>query len=176
MLGVGEEKPAEIGDRDLALLELEIAPRQAIERVRGDRGASVLGDHALIEIAGVREPLHPEEGLGFPESRLPGLARGRGHALGAPEGVEGRLKPLLRQPRLADQQRRLADMRIGREAIDQPIEHADRQIVEAVLEGAGADRPEALGVVQRVRGGQRRHAGEAVPAGGQDEEVHEAAR
>ena len=136
----------------------------------------MVGDHALVEVAGLLEPLHLEEGLGFPESRLTGLARGRGHALGAPEGVERRLKPFLRQPRLADQQRRLADMRIGREAIDEPIEHADRQIVEAVFEGARADRPEALGVVQRVRGGWRRHAGEAVPAGGQDEEVHEAAR
>jgi hypothetical protein len=130
-----------------------MAPRQAIKRVRSDRGASVLSDHALIEIAGVREALHPEERLRFPESRLPRLPRGWGHALGAPEGVEGRLKPLLRQPRLADQQRRLADMGIGREALHQPIEHADRQVVEAVLEGAGTDRPEALGFVQRVRGG-----------------------
>src|SRR5580765_6083369 len=115
-------------DRFVRLLELEIGPREAVEGVRGDRRAGILAHHALVEIAGVREPLHPEQRLGFPESGLAWLSRGGGQALRSPERVEGRLKRLLRQPRLADQQRCLADVWIAREAGDEAIEHPDRQI------------------------------------------------
>ena len=170
MLRIVREQSAEIRDRLIAALELAVAPGAPVERVGHEgRGRRVVED-LVVDIARLGIPVHAEEGLRLPEARFSGPARHGREALRLPERFEGRLKGLLGETGLAEQQGGIGNAPVRRVALDQPLEHATRQRVEPVLERLLAHRPQAVRLIQRD--GSRRPAKEGADTAAQAEQEH----
>src|SRR5206468_11225328 len=152
------EQLAELDDRDLGPVELQVAPREAVEGVGRARPGGVLLDDRIIRGPRLGETLEPEERLGLPELRLERLRR-RDRPLGAPERLERGLGVAQREARATQEEQGAADPRVSRVLGDEPLEHAAGERVEPVGERALAHQPEPLGLVQSPcgRGRERDH-------------------
>src|SRR4029453_2504870 len=108
-------------------LELPVAPRAAVQGVRGQGRRHALTDHLVVRVARLAKPIEPEERLGLPETRLAEAAGRRREGRCLLERVEGGEIRLLREAGLAQQQRRLGNAPILRVAVEEPLELAARQ-------------------------------------------------
>ena len=142
------EEIAKLRERELGLLQLQIAPRRAVEGVRRQRRGRVGAEDLVVDGVRVGVTLEPEERLRLPEARLARLARRRRERLGASERLERRLRLPQGQSRLAEEQQRGAGARIGRVARHEAVERGTRDDVELVAVRALAQEPEAVGLLE----------------------------
>src|SRR5262249_17057710 len=103
--------------------------------------------------------LHPKERLALPEARLLGLAGRRGERLRLSKRVERGPRRAGGEPRLAEDQGGLRDALVVGEALDEALEDAPSQPVQAVLERALAHEPEAVRLADGARARGRGEGG-----------------
>src|SRR5438477_507437 len=144
VIGKRGEQLVEARDRGFGMLELEVAPRTAIERLGRQRAGGIGAHHRVVGVARVEEALETEQRLRLPEARLLRPARRRGQHLRALERVERGLRVARLQPRLAEQQDGLRQPRVLGILRDEPFERAARGGIQAVRERALADERRAV--------------------------------
>ncbi len=152
VIGKFLDETPEVGRRRVAPLELEVGEAQGVEGVGEERRGRLGRDDAGIGRARVGEALHPVERLRLPEARLLGLAGNGREPFRLPERIERGVERSLGEPGSAHEQHGIARPPVAREALEEALEHAAGQRVEAVLVGLLADQQEAIGLVERLRG------------------------
>src|SRR3989442_1776964 len=157
VVGPGLEEVAERLRRHLGPPQLQLAPGVTVESVGRQRRGGVSADDRVVGGAGLGEAPQPEERLGLPELGLQRAPRRGLEELSASKRVERRVRVARGEPRPAQQEHGVAEAPVLRIAFDEALEGPARQRGQAVGQRALADQPQAIGLVEGVRGRSQDH-------------------
>ena len=127
--------------------QLQLAEAARVQGIHGVRRVRTDPQELRVALPGLVEAAEPEEHLGLPEDRLADGEGPQRQAFGGPELGQRVREPTQREGGLAAQHGGVAPARVvGLRRLEEPAELPVRHVVEPVVEGLDAHRPEPVGL------------------------------